>query len=294
MVKIVQITIENEAGEMVRIADEGQYSEPFFLHSIEGLGDLEAEHQSQKPPYQDGSIPLDTIFRERTISITCRIIARKKEDLPVYRQLLSRVCNPKKGEVKITYEDGFQTKEITGKADNVPVYGSGREERTEYMQLSLLSFTCFDPYWRDPQKVSRALRAYQGRFRLPTKFPFELGISGDTTILYNDGDIETPVTIDIQGPVTNPQIINKTVGQFIRVNRSLSDNEILHIDTSPRGKRIEIYRDGWIIENAIGYLDHNSDFWQLQVGGNEIQYLADAGQTDAIVAIAWHNRYTGI
>jgi hypothetical protein len=280
-----RLTFENARGESIVF-----YLAPLLITSLTGIGEVDAELQSQKSPYQDGDTHIDTVFQPRYIDLEGAIIETDLKEIKKYRKNILRVCNPKLGLGKITLELDGDIKEIYGVPDGSPVFP---ERGQEPIQNFVITWKCPDPYWRDPLEISRALRAYQGRFTLPTTFPIEFGVEGDTTILINDGDTPAPITIDIQGPVTNPQVINKTTGQFIRVNLSLSENEVLHIDTG-RPRRVEIYRDGRTIENALGYIDHYSDFWELSVGPNEVQYIADAGNANAIVSVAWQNRYVGI
>ena len=283
------ITYENERGQSVDFSA----SPTLKSVSFEGFGELDADIQLQKAPYQDGSRFIDSVLTARSLSIEFLIDGVDYAEVSSVRRQLSRVFNPKlRGQLTATVAG--QPYSIGTIPEHVPNFPSGSGNQGRRYQRGIIDLIAPNPYWQDPQEVSRALRAYEGKLNIPTTFPIEFGISGDTTILNNEGDVETPITIDIQGPVTNPRVINKTTGKYIRVILSLSANDVLHIDTGDRNKRVEIYRDGLAIEKAIGYLDHNSDFWKLDVGYNEIQYIADAGDGNAIVAIAWHDQYTGI
>jgi len=281
-----RLTYSNSRGEQISF-----YLSPFLITSLTGISEVNANVQGQQAPYQDGDTYIDTILQPRFPILEGAITDTNLIMIKQRRKDILKVCNPKLGLGKLTLELDGDTKEILGALDGVPVFP---ERSIRPFQEFMITWKCPNPYWQDPQEVSRALRAYEGKLNIPTTFPIEFGISGDTTILNNEGDVETPITIDIQGPVTNPRVINKTTGKYIRVNLSLSANDVLHIDTGDQNKRVEIYRDGLAIEKAIGYLDHNSDFWKLDVGYNEIQYIADAGDGNAIVAIAWHDQYTGI
>ncbi|WP_117168877.1 phage tail family protein [Paraliobacillus sediminis] len=284
----MELIYTNQRGKSITFG----YSPPFILSSFEGLGGVEADVQRQKSPYQDGSTHADTLLDDRAIPLTFSILANSKSELNDYRRMLSAVCNPKlRGELQ--YRDGDIRRIIDVELETSPFFPSG-DSRGSGFQDGTIDLIALYPYWRDPQEVSRALRAYTGKFHFPFSFPVSFGISGDATIITNDGDIEAPVTIDIQGPITNPRITNKTTGQFIKINRSLSSDEILHIDTSDNNKRVEIYRDGYPIQKAIGFLDSDSDFWKLDEGENEIEHVADSGTRNAIVSIAWHNYFVGI
>ncbi|MCT1575703.1 phage tail family protein [Oceanobacillus kimchii] len=281
-----RLTFENSRGESITF-----YRNPFVIESLTGISESDVVTQGQTSPYQDGERYIDSILQPRYPTLEGAINNTDLKAIKFYRNRVLRVCNPKLGLGKITLELDGDIKEIFAVPDAVPSFP---EKGSNVYQRFMIVWKCPDPYWRDPQEVSRALRSYRGKFILPTTFPFELGISGDSTTLYNGGDVDAPVTIDIQGPVTRPRVINKTTGKFVILNRSLSEDEVLHMNTNDQNKRVEIYRGAKTIEKAIGYLDHDSDFWKLEPGDNEIQYIADAGNANAIVAIAWHNHYLGM
>jgi hypothetical protein len=268
---------------------------PYRIKSIGGLGGVEAENQTQKAPYQDGSTYIGSVLEERIIPIELKIIGISFNDISNKRQVLSRILNPKSGEGELTLEIGAKSLTVNAVSDFIPKFSGTTDGFGESFQRCLLQVTAHQPYWTEQLKVSHSLKAFQGTFKFPFSFPIEFGISGEKTLLTNAGHIETPVTIEIQGPVVNPQVKNLTTGQVFRINRAVSSNEVIHIDTNPGEKRVEVIRDGRIIMSAMGWVDYTvTDFWQLAPGGNEIEYTADAGDQDAIVAVSWHNRFTAI
>ena len=50
----------------------------------------------------------------------------------------------------------------------------------------------------------------------------------------------------------NPKILNSTTGEFIQVNRELTSEDTLYINTQYRNKKVEIERNGVKI-NAFNY-----------------------------------------
>lgn len=268
------------------------YHTPYLINKIDGLGETGADIATTEAPYVDGSIYIDTRLSPRELSIEGTFRRLTSPELYKNRQRLQRVLNPKLGVGTLQYEHEGIVKQINAIVDGSPAYADKDREPFQKFQINLL---CPDPYWRDPNQVSRALTAYKGYFTLPFKLPFKLGKQGDRTTLINDGDVPAPVSIDLQGPATNPQIRNATTGEFIKINTSIAADEILHIDTTPRHKRIEIYR-GDIALNGFGYFDYagGATFWQLEPGENDVEYYADSGNRDGVVAVAWSNRYVGI
>jgi hypothetical protein len=282
-----RLTYENARGESIEF-----YLSPLIIESLTGIGEVDADLQSQVSPFQDGDSLLDVRVQPRFIVLEGKILKTDSSEIKSYRERILRVCNPKLGLGKITIELDGDIKEIYAAMDGGVAFPErGRDTWQKY----LVNWKCPDPYWRDPKKISTPLSAVKGSFRFPFSFPVSFGTDNGYTTLVNDGHVETPITIDIQGPVVNPKITNRTTGKVFRINHSLSSNEVLHIDMNPKAKRVELTRDGISIKNVMGWVDYAvSDFWQLDIGNNTIEYVADAGNSDAIVVVAWHNLYAGI
>lgn len=283
-----KLTFKNSREQTITLG----YYEPFLINEIDGLGEVDADVATQEVPYMDGASFIDVTLDTREIDIEGTFRELEKSQLYKDRKHMQKVFNPKLGLGTLRYEDEDIVREIEAVADGTPVYSDKGRDNFQKFEINLL---CPDPYWKDTKEVSRALTAYKGSFTLPFTLPFKLGKQGDLTTLTNDGDIAAPVKLDIHGPVTNPQIRNKTTDKFIRINTTVAEDEILHIDTKLGKKRIEIFSNG-IAREAFGSLDYanGATFWQLEPGENEIEYYADSGTKDGVVAVSWKNQYTGI
>lgn len=265
----------------------------FKVLSISGLGDIEAEHQTQEAPYQDGLSYIDSLFQERVIPIELKVFSNSEQSLSDKRRQLSRVFNPKLGLGELRVNIGKRSFLIDAVSDFAPTFTHEGINVGAHFNNCQIQLTAHNPYWKSLNETSKPLQSYVGNFTLPTTFPIQFGVSGSSVTLYNEGDIPAPVRIDIQGPVTRPQIINKTTGEWIRVNRAIAADEILHINTEQGGKRVEIYR-GNEVYPAFGYLDHDSQWITLEIGENEISHIADAGDRNSLVAVTWNDMFTGI
>src|SRR5690606_29532291 len=94
----------NELGQSIKFSDRP----PYVLTKIEGLGDLDADIQTQKAPYQDGETHIDTLFEPRYINMEISIVGENVDDL---RRQLSKIMNPKVNGV-LRYEEETIVKEI--------------------------------------------------------------------------------------------------------------------------------------------------------------------------------------
>ena len=93
----------------------------------------------------------------------------------------------------------------------------------------------------------------------------------------------------MSGSAINPCIINKTTGEFIKINRVLGKSDVLSINTE-FGKK-EILLNG---ENIYADMSMDSTLFELEQGKNIISYETDSGAKDAKIEISYKNKYIGI
>jgi hypothetical protein len=286
---LYEISYTNERGQTIDFSA----SPSLKALTFDGFGDVDADVQSHYSPYQDGSKFIDSVLSERPLAIEFMITGFNTNEVAQVRRNLSRVLNPKIPGTLTVVASG-ETFVINVVPEHVPKFPSGSSNQGARFQRGVIDLIAHDPYWREPQEVSHALTAYEGLFSFPFSFPIEFGREGDSTVLSNDGTVDTSIELNIQGPVANPIITNETTGEYLKLNRALAADEVLHINTSRHNKRVEIYRDGAVIEKAWGYLDEYSTFFTLIPGDNLLSYKADSGVDTAIASVAWHNKYLGI
>ncbi|MED4358735.1 phage tail family protein [Geobacillus stearothermophilus] len=271
-------------------------SAPFLLQSIDGLGDVDADIQTQKAPFQDGSTYIDSVLQERPISIQIAILARDTATLLQHRQYLAAVFNPKLGPGTLRYENDEIVREIKAVPDGVPVFPSGKENRGPKFQKALVNLLCPDPFWLTEEKVDQ-LVVWEGGLEFPLELPafFSQQSDNKAKILFNGGDEKTPIFVTFHGPATAPiRIINVTTGEFIEVNQSLLPGERLEISTAFGQKRVtKVLADGTEV-NAFHYISLDSTFFQLIPGNNLLDYSTGADYERAAVTITWRNRYLSV
>lgn len=286
----MKLTFTNNRNQKIELTS----TSPFIVESTDGFGDVGADVQTQGAPYQDGSIYIDSVLEERPLNIIFTISAKSAKDLADKKRLVSSVFNPKIGLGVLEYERNGVVYEIEAASESVPAFPSGSGNRGMMHQKVTLDLLAPNPYWRSPNETTKPLVAYTGNFKLPTKFPFKLGTSGSKTTLYNDGDMPAPVRIEMHGPTTNPQIFNRTTGEYLRINRTIARGEVMHINTESGRQRVVIIDEDGNENSAFGYLDHDSDLFYLELGENVIEHVADAGNRHAEVIVRWDSMFVGV
>lgn len=221
----------------------------------------------------------------REISLKAEFV--DSNDNMVHRQRLIRFMNPKfKGILKVNYNgmERFIDYEIASFKDNT---------KNLYDKFSFsVDLICPCPYFIG-YEILEFLTTWTGGLNFPLNLPFNLKQKGENLKnIYNEGHVDTPIEIAFKGPAVNPLIINKTTGEFIKVNRELTSEDILHITTEYRKKKVEIETNG-IKRNAFNYIDLDSTFFSLKTGDNMIEYSTDSLEPLG-VTIKYKNRYLGI
>jgi hypothetical protein len=283
------IIFTNARGQSVELKS----SAPFLLQSIEGLGDVDADIQTQKAPFQDGSTYIDSVLQERAISLEIVILA-DKSTLLKQRQFLASVFNPKLGPGTLRYENGETIREIEAVPDGVPVFPSGRDNRGPVFQKSIVNLLCPEPFWLDEFSTSEKMSYILGGLSFPLRLGTKFAQRGFKKVLHNKGDVSTPVTIEFYGPATNPVVWNRTTGEFVRVNRSLGEQDKLIITTNFGSKSVFIENNDGTTTNVFNWIDLESSFWQLVPGENLIEFGSDSDSTKSRVVISYKNRYLSV
>lgn len=284
-----KITYTNSRGESLSFAHDS----PFILSRIEGLGNVEAEVQTQKSPYQDGATLVDTLLEPRYIPVTFLLKGKSHEEITGFRGRVSKVFNPKLGLGKLEYETAGRRWEIYATCESSPLFLSGEARGTTH-QLGTIDLIAPNPYWRSPEQITEPLAAFIPLRTYPTVYPVIYGRRGSEAILYNDGDVPCPVQIELTGPALSPVVTNRTTGEFIRITRELYEGDKLIINTAPgQEQMVAIERQGGTLENAWHYIDiWESTLFSLDVGENVLDYDALTGQ--GLVTISFNKLFIGV
>lgn len=280
-----RLTYENSRGESITF-----YRSPFLITSLTGIGEVDVEIQSQKSPYQDGDTFIDKYLQPRFIELVGIITETEPRKIKQYRREITRVCNAKFGIGKITLEMDGDTHVIHGTLDGGVVFP---ERGSSPVQQFMITWKCPNPYWQS-QKI-KAKPLFEPLFKFPFSGKFRMGYQRDRQIILNDGDVATPLYIELFGPAVAPKITNETTGEFIRVNRELSEGEHLRINTARGRQKSVIHVDANGTEtNAFHWIDLESTFFQLELGENVLVYSADSNIQGATINIEYRKLYVSV
>lgn len=279
--KNVNLRLENNSG----VLELGK-SKEFNLVSIEGLESADYEINISNNIMYDGGNVINKRIQCHSISFVGEVFIN--EDFNIKRQKLISFFNPKNtGYLTVNYL-GTERK-IKYEIESFKINHPNVYEPMEF-QVNLV---CANPYFQDVLTLGKEISTWIGGWKFKFKLPFRFKQKGDTkVIISNLGHVETPVEIIFKGPAVNPSIVNLTTGEFIKIDRTLTSDDILYITTEYGNKKVEIENNG-LRSNALNYIDLDSTFFSLVVGDNIIEYKTDGLKPES-VEIKYRNRYLGV
>lgn len=266
----------------------------YILQSWEGFGEVPVTLQTSKSPYQDGVTLVDQLLEPRHLSLEVVLYGPSKQQVYEKRRFIQNIFNPKLGLGKLEWiQPNGDVYAINVIPESSPSFPAG-EGKSNSHQIAIINLMAPDPAWLDTSDNELLVSSVIGKFNFPISFPTQMGVLDNERIITNRGDMPTPVRIVFNGPAENPKIANETTGDFIKVARTLLDDEQLIVDTTFGAKQVIFIDKDGVESNAFGSIDLESQFWWLEVGDNKIVYTSDSGGSAATVHLFFKQRYVGV
>jgi phage-related protein len=292
MKTVETLTYTNSLGESLVFSHASVYCS----QTVEGISDVRNTIYSINSMGQDGDTFVANRLESRDIDISGFIKERDPDKLRAHRRKLARILNPQMSAI-LTYQYGSFTRVISCRSVNAPVIT--KPAGSIYTGFSV-QLVCLNPFWREVAEKRDDIAAWIGSLEFPVDIPeggMQIGYRQPSLIVnvYNGGDVQTGIRIEFQalGDVTDPIITNVDSQEFIRLNITLQDGDVLTLSTGYSDKWAKLYRDG-VTTDALRYVDVDSTFLQLAPGDNLIRYDAEQGLSNLEVSIFHNNLYLGV
>lgn len=262
-----------------------------FLDAINGWEELPGVSSGNADkPASHGSWSGNKFAGERIITWEGRFAPDRTVWVDALRELRKTLCLPTGTE---EYEIAVRLHEETLIAYGAVTARSlpGDSQFATYGAKLVIQFTCSDPRRYMPNENLWSLafpEVVEHGLIYPLSYDLDYGVTvlPPDGVLVNEGNVLTPVTMVIQGPVVNPSIYNQTLGVRISFNISLADGETLTVDT----------RTGTVLLNGIAdrLFTRTSDSapilsFGLSPGENEISTGASEWDAPANITFAWRD-----
>ena len=261
-------------------------------------GTADATHHKYQNQTGIGEIITSTKISTRTITIIgriCSVFTLKQlsmrygtsdratldnyriDEIEKSKKELSQLINPE-NYIRVFCGDYY----IDGKATSGINFSYKWKENNEVYCKFAFSLDCKNPLFQKNFPRVTQMGGITGGFHFPLIIPENVGIhmgikqSYQLLAIENDSDVEIGGVIYMKasGTVENPSMTNVYTNESLQINKTLSANEIVRIDTVNR--KITGSTDGGInFVNYFAYWDFENDWLQFEVGESLLGYSAD-------------------
>lgn len=246
-----------------------------FCLNKKDLGVSKAEHSTYQGYREIGESLTNSSLGSREISLTGFVFADNQAAMTAKKRLLAQITNPLQ-EIAFVLGD-YQ---IKGRAQETVKFASNWEENNEFLAKFQLDILCVNPCWTTLDAHQYDMVKTLGKLIFPSYIPPEGFIFGETvreTIIEvnNIGDVSTGFELEFRaygGAVSVPQLWNENTDEYMLLNITLQDGDVLKINTQYGQKGV------WLNGTSrLNVWDWGGSFLQLAVGNNRFWYDADSG-----------------
>lgn len=282
------ITYKRPDGTIINLADP-----PYQLMSYDGFGIGEFQHTMIAPPQTHGEFWYDTRMEAKILTVEYSYTGGGTPEEQASRREVVRMFNPLlgPGTLRIDQVNGI-SREITCILAESLTLPKSNEDAPGHYQTIVRFKSHGIPAFVDPtlNTFNLDFNSTPGNFTFPWSFPRVFAQSGfaSSPTITNDGDIETPLRIEIVGPFSEPAFRNLTTDKSLSlVGLTALAGQHLIIDTHPDLYTVQL--DGADMWHKV----YDADMWGLVAGDNSL--LFDIGGTTVATTgtIKWHSRYLG-
>lgn len=286
-----KLTFENDLGDTLVLTPDGDLSSPYSLNDIDGLNPPKATINTSQLALVDGAQFNSSKLNMRTINVAFTINSDAAENrVNVYKVLKT------KHSVKIGYESDTRDVCIDGRVESIDV---GYMASPQVVSAAVL---CPYPYWRAAQDVVSELAQVHATFH------FAFASTAEPQLVFgyidplasiaiaNDGDVETGIVVELyaRGTVENPRIVDYITNDYIQLNTTMREADLITIDTRMGHKTATLLRDG-VTTSVFNTVASGSTWLQLAIGGSIYTYTASGGtETGLMVSIRHTDTYEGV
>jgi hypothetical protein len=272
------------------------------------LGKIPVTHVTTSSPDQDGEDLLASPLATRDgITLSYVLHADSASALALAIRTLSRAFSPKAGPgtLKVVADDAMTFFIDCIIAPKYPVYSISNNDRSstgaglsDYWQRFTISLVAHKPWWY----TSATPETYNPWVGMDFPIDFDpvtgmdFGVYAGTKELENLGDLATPFTCQVDGPMVNPILTNTTTGEAITITKTLILGQRLYIETTWGNIKCEIRdsSDDSLIEDAFKYASVDSVWFWIEPGINNVEFHSSDANDGSSMIISWEDRYSTV
>ena len=288
-----KLTFKNFIGDTIEFSQSSIYK---WLQ-VSDLGGGVVRNQTTSSPFQDGETSVGTsYFDSKLISIDFVIVSDNPQSAI---RSLHQIVNPKVGIGSLILENEGVIRVLNKVKTRVMPTLQGNDRKGETFQFTSIIFEVYDPFYSDENFTSQDVGTGDLNFEFPLNitdtFTFDT-LNTEGIVVNNAGDVECPVTIIIDGAVTQPlTITNVTTGEKIVINLDIpADTQITITTEIDNINVIQTNPLTLVSSSAFQFIDvAETTFFYLAKGENTILITGNEGDVE-VATFKYKNKYVGV
>ncbi|MBO7695448.1 MAG: phage tail family protein [Methanobrevibacter sp.] len=282
-----------------------------FLYLSGGLdwGNVPASHNTYNYPGQIGDTFSSTKINNRDITVEGYVFyTLSKDEQNLYlrdewndyayskikqkKKILNELINPQHT-LRFIINDYY----IEGKPSSTPQYGTEEGDNNVYFCKFMFSIFCANPMFKKIVDSQTVLSGDYGGFHFPFILQDNMGYIIGTRINYlmliveNEGDVAVggEIKLTAKAEIVNPVIENILTGEYIKINKTLQQGEVITINTvDGEEKGITGYYQG-VTRDYLQYWDFSNSWFKFEAGSTMIGYSTDNGSESELEVVVTIN-----
>ncbi len=253
----------------------------YRLEEVTGFDSPNVRQNLEDLPEQDGAAAGDFFFGSRPITLRGKIVAATAAERNTNVVNLQRALRGLRGNITLkSTPSGLPAMQAYARLENVRVTGG-------YIKEFMIGLVCADPlmYSQTLNTATNSTSPASPGATFPWAFPVLFGGgtgSSSSATVTNAGNFDAPAVIRVTGPVTNPQVSNSTLNQWIYLDGlTLVSGEWVEIDT---GARTVKKSDGSSHYDKVRF--PQSVWWRLAPGGNTVALWASTSSAGVSLTVS--------
>lgn len=268
------------------------HTRPYWLQSVEGVGEADFDVSSEKASGMDGEIYKGATANKRNIVIKATVIPPAGTTHDQIREDFFALFVPRETGT-LTFYDGEKVRVIDYKTENCEFDLDG-----QFRDVTV-SLICPDPVFKAAQDERTEVAEIEGLIEWPLELsnPFEVSLKHDTLMatIQNSSSVSRGLTATFTatGEVTNPKLIEVNRQLSFRILTTLHNGDVLVVTTGPGNKRVKLIRDN-AETNINNCWEFGGTWLQVEPGENVFTYEAESGAAALSVTLASTPLYWGV
>lgn len=277
---------QNKAGQTIELTHNDAYT----ITSISGLDPPDATINTTIIAYADGSVYNSSYVGNRQLTITLVINSPAETNrINLYKYFKT------KREIRLFYKNDTRDVYIDGYIQSMQISIFDKK------QVAQITIMCPKYEFNAVDEDMVAFSTIESLFEFPfaieeSGMEFSKIVIGEEKNVFNDGELETGITIEIyaNGAVKNPTIYNVDTNEYFIIETTINRGDALLINTKINEKCVMLTAANGEKKSLIGTLKEGSTWFKLSQGDN-IFIATAAGNPQNMNAICIkQDQYEGV